>query len=290
MCVMNHRAAVLASPASRTQIGFFQQVLLRRGDDETWFRTASAMFYQHQWELLTGLLAPYAGGVPMRAGPPFCAADTPHAPFVLLVPRFASVLCDIVERRYVTASTSNACTTCGEVVSMRAARDDPGIGVDEMDAVEHWFRGEVRSLCAPLSLLLRMMLARLLRPSRTWNVAVLHGQWWTDEEQERRHRDPSARWKLLTERPVPDRVGSALPSAGAGATKRAADEYRQAGYMPFVRCAFEPAPLAADAAVESQQQAAQMRLLLGGVSLAQRTPLDFLHMASNCCAAKLSVS
>jgi hypothetical protein len=172
MCVMNHRAAVLASPASRTQIGFFQQVLLRRGDDETWFRTASAMFYQHQWELLTGLLAPYAGGVPMRAGPPFCAADTPHAPFVLLVPRFASVLCDIVERRYVTASTSNACTTCGEVVSMRAARDDPGIGDDEMDAVEHWFRGEVRSLCAPLSLLLRMMLARLLRPSRTWNVAV----------------------------------------------------------------------------------------------------------------------
>jgi hypothetical protein len=139
LALLNHRASVLASPTARTQIGFIQQVQLRDDDDRLWFSNACAQLYQRQFELILELLAPYADGVPMRAGLPFCAPGA--APFVLVVPRVATMLCDIVERRFVSASTSNTCTLCGEAVS--AAATSGKVGDGELAILRRAFRGQV---------------------------------------------------------------------------------------------------------------------------------------------------
>lgn len=39
--VMSHRASVLASPDSRVQIGFIQDVKKRMGENEKWFQVRS---------------------------------------------------------------------------------------------------------------------------------------------------------------------------------------------------------------------------------------------------------
>jgi hypothetical protein len=264
--IMNHRASVLASPDSRTQIGFIQDIRIRDGESENWFQIGRDILYQRQLAFLRSLLEPYAGGVPMRSGPPFCAPGA--APLVLLVPRVGVVLCDIVERRAICGTTSNSCTSCGAAVMVPATKGR--VSDDENAKLVESLIGKVshmasrRDVTAPVRVLQLCAVTGMLP-----NVLLLR-QWWTPFAQQQRHRDPGVRHTLLAkpEYALPSRVGAAMPSLTTIAVKTIADKYRERGCTPFVEPALE---LPADPACAAW-------VVLAGVPLAQRTPLDYLHM------------
>jgi hypothetical protein len=145
MCVLNHRASVLASPDSRVQIGFIQKVRRRDGENDKWFQLARDLLYQKQLAFLVSLLEPYANGVPMRAGPPFSPTGGGHVaaatPYVLVVPRVGVVLCDILGRRSITGTTASHCSSCNATVMVSPAPED--IGDEEHAALMHGYHGRV---------------------------------------------------------------------------------------------------------------------------------------------------
>jgi hypothetical protein len=147
--VMNHRAAVLASPDSRVQIGFIQDVTSRPEENDAWFKIARDQLLQRQLDFVRGLVEPYADGIALRAGPPFCSQAS--APFILLVPRLGVVLCDIVERRAIAGLASNRCTSCGDRVMIPAEHRDK-VGDEETADMNEPFSGKVSCGCGTLQL------------------------------------------------------------------------------------------------------------------------------------------